>query len=527
MGLLGNVGVSTVAVAQLSQAPAPIQSAKVAEPVANQAGSSSLATIAANLSQGRTAEAITALRPWVNHTNEGQRAQSRYLLALALDQQGQPEAALQTLEGSLTDDTPLGKAIGQLRGRLLLQATELALMDNQPDRAAGFLSDYERLSIQPDKARFQRLQYQLRPPAMLVSQAPLRVGVLLPQSGPLAQAGTDVLRALQFGLAEATAGGQRRIELVVRDASTPAATAAAVAELKQEKISLLLGPLLASQVAPVAQALGSIPLLSFSTDATVLGPQRHTLNFLPEQQVATAVRAALADGHRRFAALIPQGPYGEATLTGLKAALAQAPEASLTQTSFYNAQEADIGRSIRTLGKGFDTLLLPATGRNIPLIAAQLAYYDLDRGIQLLGTGLWQDPAVLAPSASATRGSLFAAPARNEAFVATFGTTFGNPPHPLAALGYDAAILVAQLATEQARTGNAIGQLLLRPEGFALPGGYARFQPSGQTERGLSLLEITASTTGSQFTERQNARLLAPLPLPNPLLPDLAPTRWW
>lgn len=515
--LLGNP-----AYAQFTQPAAPVAGAKVAEALP---GQGNLTQAAQLLRQGRATEAVTLLRPLVNTENLTTRAQSRYLLALALDGTGNPAEGLKALEGTLTDDTPLGKAVGTLRGQLLLQAAELALMTGATDRTARYLSDYERLSVQPDKTRYQRLNDALNPPADRASRPPLRVGVILPQTGPLAAAGTDILRGLQLGLPEFTAAG-RKLELAVQDAATPAAAKEAAVFLKAQRVSLVLGPLLANQVTPVQEALGSIPLLTFSSDGAVLGPQVHTLNFLPEQQAAQVAVAALGQGHSRVAALVPQGAYGEATLGGLKQALEQGG-GTLVKTSFYNPQEADIGSSIRDLGKGFDALLLPAPARSLPLIAAQLAYYDLDRGVQLLGTALWADNAtnspLLAPSASGLRGSLFVAPVPATAFNARFTESFGAAPHPLAALGYDAAAILAQLANEQARSGNAPGQILLRPEGFYAPGGYARFTTNGQTERSLALQAVGQG----QFEVRRPGLTLAPLPLPDPLIPEAGSRSWW
>jgi branched-chain amino acid transport system substrate-binding protein len=516
--------------AQFSQPAAPVAGAKAAQTDINPTpAQASLQATAQLLSQGRLALAIQQLHPLVNSQNLITRAQSRYLLAYALDGNGDPAQALQVLEGTLTDDTPLGRAIGTLRGQLLLQAAERALMTGQTDRASVFLNDYERLSVKPDQTRFKRLMDSLTPPENRTSLPPLRVGVILPQTGPTGAVGTDLIRALQLGLPEFTAGN-RRVELVVQDATTPEEAARAAIFLKAQQVAVVAGPLLANQVAPVKEKLGSTPLLTFSSDAAVLGPQTHTLNFLPTQQAARVAQAALGQGSTRVAALVPQGAYGEAALSGLKATL-DAANVPLVKTSFFNPQEADIGSSIRDLGKDFNALLLPAPARSLPLIASQLAYYDLDRGVQLLGTGLWQEASgssppnnpILAPSASALRGGLFAAPARNTGFSTNFTQTYGVAPQALASLGYDAAAILAQLAAETARTGNAPSQILLRPEGFYAPGGFAKFQTNGQTTRSLALIAVG----NGQFEERNPALPLAPLPLPSPLIPEAGSRGWW
>jgi len=520
--MLGNPAQAQLSQA-VSQAAAPLASAKAPTVAPGQAALQQAAQL---LRQGLAPEAVAVLRLLVNSNAPPIRAQSRYLLAIALDATGAPAEGLKALEGTLTDTTPLGQAIGTLRGQLLLQAAELALNTGAPEQATPYLQDYERLSVQPAKARFQRLNETLSPTPAQTAAAPFKVGVLLPQSGPLAAVGADLLRGLQLGLPTFSAAG-RKLELVVRDTPSPAAARNAATELRAQGITLVIGPLLANQVAAVREALGGVPLLSFSSDGAVLGPQTHTLNFLPAQQAAQVATAAIGQGKPRVAALVPQGSYGEATLNGLRQALEQGG-GTLVKSSFYNPQDTDIGSSIRELGKGFEALFVPAAARNLPLIAAQLAYYDLDRGVQLLGTGLWQDGArqspLLAPSANGLRGSLFVGPTPPPGFAEKFEQTYGAAPHPLAGLGYDAAALLAQVANEQARTGNAPAQILLRPEGFYAPGGYVRFVPTGQTERGLALQAIGQG----QFETRRSSLSLAPLPLPNPLLPSVTGNAaWW
>ena len=503
-------------------ADTPPNHAPISAPVAAQTdqAQTALAQAAGQLQAGRIEAAITALKVLVNTPTEPIRSQSRYVLAYALHRHNQTDDAIEALEGTLTDtSSPLGRAVGALRGNLLLHQAELFINTNQPDRAAALLRDYERLSVRPDDNRYNRLKFSLNPTGPRITQ-PLSVGVIVPQSGSLGAAGTDVIRAMQMALPSLVAN-QRPITLLVRDATTSAEVAAAATDLRRAGAEVVVGPLLAPAVAAAHEALGGVPLLSLSSDAAVLQNGVHTLYFLPSQQAALATQAVLGLGKTRFAALVPQGTYGEAALGGLRNALA-GQNAQLVKTSFYNPTENDIGASIRELGTDFEALLLPAPGRTLPLIAAQLAYYDLDKNIQLLGTAVWQDNAILVPSASATRGGLFAAPLREEAFTTRFTQTYGAAPHPLATLGTDAAYVLAQVAVAQAYTNQNIGQILLRPEGFYAPGGALKFNSNGQTERSMSVLEITEGA----FTTRTPAATLEPLPLPDTLLPE--PRRgWW
>ncbi|MFO0500468.1 MAG: penicillin-binding protein activator [Pseudomonadota bacterium] len=476
----------------------------------------------AQAQRGQYTAARDALKLLINTPEEPVRSQSRYVLGWALFQLNDPEQALQALEGTLSDtSSAFGKAVGTLRGTLMLHLAEVALNQNQPDKAARWLADYERLSVRADNDRLERLKFTLSPVGERLN-TPLRVGVIIPQTGSLGQAGADVLRAMQLALPSLTANS-RAVTLLVRDATTPAEVAQAAAELKREGIDIAVGPLLAPAVAAAKGALGGVPLLTLSSDADVLGEGVHTLNFLPGQQAEAAARYVQTQGKSRFAALIPQGAYGEAALGGLRDGLSN-QNATLVKTAFYVPNETDIGASIRELKDAgpFEALLLPAPGRLAPMLAAQLAYYDLDRGVQLIGTALWQEPAVLAPSASGLRGSVFAAPARDDAATTRFTTTFGAAPHPLAALGIDAAYVLAQVAVAQAQSGQNVNTLLLREEGFYAPGGAARFLRNGQTLRALSITEVGSGA----FTTLKTAAPLFASPLPENLLPE--PRRsWW
>lgn len=503
----------------VSVAQAPVVARTTAQISAAQ---SSLQAAVAQAQKGQFIAARDALKPLVNTPEEPTRSQSRYALAWVMFQLNDAEQALQALEGTLSDtSSAFGKAVGTLRGNLMLHLAEVAINTNQPDSAARWIADYERLSVRADDERAARLKFTLSPSGERLEQ-PLRVGVIVPQTGALSDAGTDVLRALQLALPTLTANN-RPITLVVRDATTPAEVATAAAELRRENVEAVVGPLLAAAIAPAKAALGGVPLLTLSSDADALGDGAHTLNFLPSQQAEAAARYAIGQGKTRFSALIPQGPYGEATLSGLRDALS-GQGATLVKTAFYSANDADIGASIRDLkdAGGFDTLLLPAPGRTAPMFAAQLAYYDLDRTTQLLGTALWQDNAVLAPSASGLRGGVFATPARDDAATAQFTQAFGAAPHPLAALGTDAAYILNQLAVAQAYSGQSIPNLILREEGFYAPGGAVRFLRNGQTLRALSLNEIG---NGAFTTLKTAAPLFAPT-LPETLLPEPRRTLW-
>lgn len=482
--------------------------------------------------------AVESYQSAVNVQDTEERAQARYGLAVALAQLGQEDKALTALEGTLADDTPLGKAIGTLRGELLLQMADKALAEQGPGAASTWLNQYDRLTIQPDRARYDRIKAAGEVLTGVDPSVPtmvLRVGVLLPMNGPLAPVGSDILRGMQLGLKEFDGRRGTRVELIPMDSSDAATSQDSAQRLAGQGVDLVVGPLLGNVVDKVAGTFRPlhVPVLALSSDRAVMGDGVYALSYLPAEQGRAMARMSVAEGRTKLAGLIPSTPYGYEVYEAFQDE-AKKLGASITGTAFYNPQNNDIGANIRTLvGKetakdsqsfapAFDALFLPAPAVTLPLVAAQLSYYDVDKaGVQLLGTALWQDNSLLLPSASAVRGGLFAVPPKVTAFDGSFKTTYGSEPHPLAILGYDAARILADLAAEKQRMGTPLDTMLLRPEGFYGSGGYLQFTHSGETERGLSIVKV-----GEQFEVVQAALNLAPLPVPADLTPSGQKRGW-
>ena len=150
----------------------------------------------------------------------------------------------------------------------------------------------------------------------------------------------------------------------------------------------------------------------------------------------------------------------------------------------------------------FDSVMIAEGGEHLRAIAPLLPYYDVDtRKIQVLGTSLWDDPAL--GTEPSVVGGWFAAPdpTQRAAFVSRFKALTGHPPHGFAGLGYDAAALAAVLA--RGPTGPDFSVAALTAEqGFAGVNGIFRFLPDGLSEHGLAVLEM----------ERNQFKVLDPAP---------------
>jgi ABC-type branched-subunit amino acid transport system substrate-binding protein len=153
-------------------------------------------------------------------------------------------------------------------------------------------------------------------------------------------------------------------------------------------------------------------------------------------------------------------------------------------------KQAEIVRGDRR----FEALYIPGHSPEIPLLAAQLRFYDLKP--QLLGGNLWDRESVLRDGGAAVEGAVFVtgfwadSPQPHvKGFVADFGTRFGRKPDYLAAQAYDAARLVlGSFAT--ARNRSEVREHLANVRGFRGVSGETSFDGTGNADKKVPILQV-------------------------------------
>lgn len=341
--------------------------------------------------------------------------------------------------------------------------------------------------LSADQPSFTTLPNQSGAPSVV------RVGLLLPLSDGatgnrhLADA---MLKAAQLALYDA---GNRDILLMIADDSGPSRNAAKAAQsLLDQGAEILIGPLFQASVSaasPLARDRG-VPMVAFSTDRAVAGNGVYLLSFQLQNEVERIISYAMAQGHRKFAALIPQTAYGDAVAFAYREALA-VHGGEMVAVERYNPAQGTVSEPAEIIAKsGCDAVLLPQGGSLLRALAPALVYNGLDlTQVKLIGTGLWNDPANTKEPLLA--GGWFAAPqpSADDAFKDRYRRTFGSEPPTLAVLAYDAVSLTAHLAsgTPYHRFTKAA---LTDSNGFSGAGGIFRFGADGSLERGLAVLQV-------------------------------------
>jgi ABC-type branched-subunit amino acid transport system substrate-binding protein len=341
-------------------------------------------------------------------------------------------------------------------------------------------------------------------PIPSVSAAPLpalapnavKVALLLPLSGPNADLGKSMLDAAQLALF--TMGGEH-LTLVPRDTGgTPDGAAKAAHSAVDEKVGLILGPLLAAEVEavkPIAAA-ANINVIAYSTATQLSGGNTFLMGFLPHDEAVREVDFAHEKGAQRFAALLPNSPYGHLMADALRDA-AGADGASVGRVEYLDSRLPDPGVAVQHLvggqnaaAPGFDALLLPEGGAQLKQLAAQLKAAGLDTGkVRLLGSGLWDDPSI-AGDADLYGGWFASSPPDVRAdFENRYQAAYHQTPPRLASLAFDSAALAAVLA-KGGGNNPFTRDAILNPSGFSGVDGLFRFTQAGLVQRGLAVLEI-------------------------------------
>lgn len=328
----------------------------------------------------------------------------------------------------------------------------------------------------------------------LVGTGQVKAGLILPLSGSgnAAAVAQSMRNAAELALSEFP---QPNVQLLVKDDGGGAQGAQAAAQQAiDEGAEILLGPLFALSVPAAAQVARSrgVPVIAFSTDSSVAGRGVYLLSFLPESDVNRIVDYAVSTGKRSFAALLPQNAYGNVVEAAFSQAVARRGGRVVALERYGDpAQLAGPARNIAQALSGADALFLPDDGETMPAVVDALTAAGANlRRVQLLGTGVWDNPRVFANAA--LQGGLYAAPDPSgfRAFTGRYRSRFGQDPVRAATLSYDAVALVAALVKTQGPQRFA-PETLTSPSGFTGTDGLFRFRTDGTNERGLAVLRVT------------------------------------
>ena len=327
--------------------------------------------------------------------------------------------------------------------------------------------------------------------ATVAGSGQVKVGLILPLSGSgnAGVAAQSMKNAAEMALAEFQ---NPNIQLLIKDdGGNPQGAAQGAQQALEEGAEIILGPLFALSVPSTAQVARtrSVSVIAFSTDSSIAGRGVFLLSFLPESDINRIVEYSASIGKKSFAALLPDNAYGNVVEVAFKQSVGRRG-GRIVAFEKYGSDRTTPARNVaQALGQA-DALLIADDGDSVVATAEALTGAGANlRNIQLLGTGLWDNPRVFA--SASLQGGLYAAPdpAGFRAFAGRYRTRFGGEPVRTATLAYDAVALVAALARTQGAQ-RFSQDVLTNPSGFSGIDGLFRFRPDGTNERGLAVMRV-------------------------------------
>jgi ABC-type branched-subunit amino acid transport system substrate-binding protein len=332
---------------------------------------------------------------------------------------------------------------------------------------------------------------------LAVGNGQVKVGLILPLSaaGNAGVAAQSMKNAAEMALAEFQ---NPNIQLLIKDDNgTPQGAQQSTQQALDEGVEIILGPLFGVSVpatAQLARARG-VSVIAFSTDSSVAGRGVYLLSFLPESDVNRIIEYSASIGKKSFAALLPDNAYGNVVEAAFKPAVGRRG-GRVVAFEKYGADRAAAARTVaQSLGQA-DALFMADDGDSVVTAADALTAAGANlKNIQLLGTGLWDNPRVFA--SPVLQGGLYAAPDPSgfRSFSSRYRAKYGADPVRTATLTYDAVALVAALARTQGGQRFA-PEVLTNTSGFAGIDGLFRFRADGTNERGLAVMRV--ATGGGQ-----------------------------
>jgi len=353
----------------------------------------------------------------------------------------------------------------------------------------------------PTDTQTSALTPSVSPSTAAANRQPVTIALLLPMGGmgETARLTKSMKQAAEMALFERN---DPSVRLVTKDDGGTAPRARIAAdEAVREGAEIVLGPLFSQSVTgvtPVTRQAG-LPVIAFSNDSAVAGNGVYLISVLAEQETERIISFAASQGKRRFAALIPDTPYGRAVQPAFYRAVQRAG-GSVVIAQTYSASSSGMLAPVKNVvekiknhesaGAPVDALFLPGGQDILPQIGPVLSYSGLDPSrVKLLGTGGWNYAAIGRDNVFV--GGWYPSPDPDawRDFAERFARTFGAAPPRIASLAYDAVGIAINLSAYP--PGARFTQAnLTRPAGFAGVDGVVRFGANGLSEHSLAVLQV-------------------------------------
>jgi hypothetical protein len=329
--------------------------------------------------------------------------------------------------------------------------------------------------------------------------APVPVAILLPFGSTETNndlLATSLQNAAQLAVSDL---GDVKIDLrIYKTAGSAAGATEAATSAANEGAKIILGPVFAdaANAAGTAVAARGLSVLSFSNNTEVAGGNVFVLGHTFENTAARLMTYGASQGRQTVLVVHAQNLSGEIGRAAVQRAAANAGITYAGAASYEFSQEGVVnalrGIAEQIKDSGADMVVFASdTSGALPILAELLPENGIDtEKVKFVGLTRWDIPTQTL-SLKGLQGGWFALPDPSLAgsFRDRYVAAYGQQPHPLAGIAYDAvAAAGALIKTGQ---GDAFSRAnLTQDSGFAGVNGVFRLRSDGTNERGMAVVEI-------------------------------------
>ncbi len=282
---------------------------------------------------------------------------------------------------------------------------------------------------------------------------PVKVGLILPLSGPIADYGATIKNGIQLAQSEKPEEFNNSIEFVYEDARYDAKLAISAFHklTKSDKVNLvyLFGTTCSAAVAPIAEQ-NKVPTIILSGEPFITGGKKYIIDFhnrLNDIALAT-LKELRSRGHSKFAIVKTEVQYLESLVDAFKANLNE-KETFTILDSFAPDANPDLKTTVLKVKNGLDKKEFDAIG--VFLLTGQISTFfqkmDLYKiKASTFGSDVFGQIEEMKKAGPAAVDGIYATLAVSEEFSNKYYSTYGNRAQlQYAANSYDLANLLLSL----------------------------------------------------------------------------------
>jgi branched-chain amino acid transport system substrate-binding protein len=336
----------------------------------------------------------------------------------------------------------------------------------------------------------------------------IRIGHFASMTGDTASFGQSADRGMRMGIDEVNSSGGvlgRKLELITEDdrSVTEEARSAAQKLIQRDGVVALLGEVASSRsmaAAPEAQRAG-IPMISpasTNVKVTEIGDYVFRTCFIDPFQGSVMARFAFSElGARRVAILFDfKQDYSVGLADAFRETFRQLG-GEIVADERYTSGDIEFRAQLTTIrGASPDALFVPGYYTELGLIAKQAR--ELGMSMPLLGGDGWDSEKTLEIGGKAVEGDYFSThysaesdDPRVRSFVLRYKEHYGGVPDAMAALGYDAAKLLADAIGRAGTTaGPALRDAIAATRDFGGVTGRITIDPNRNAHKDAVVIKI-------------------------------------